>query len=305
MEDMIFEPQAKLLWHGDRVKEWLNTGRSRPILVEVSPTGYCNATCPWCFFEDKHSKDRINPQVMLNTIKDLAHLGVKAINWSGGGEPTIHPAFKDFVYLASELGIKQGLFTNGYVVIPQQQKFSWIRISFTERGLKPVKKPDVPFGMRLNHTKEYTEKEVRTFCEDAKNFGAKYFQITPALETSYKDQPNIEAPMYLKEYEDNNFKVHVTNYKYNESIKPKEYPDCYGYLFCPSIDWHGKITVCLYLTLDERYILGDLNKESLLSIWPKVVAKVPVIEKCQNCCKNHEINKVLYKVQNINMESFL
>jgi MoaA/NifB/PqqE/SkfB family radical SAM enzyme len=309
MEDLIFEPQAKLLWHGDRVKEWLNTGRARPILVEISPTGYCNAKCSFCFFEDKHSKDKIDTEVMLRTLEDLKTLGVQAINWTGGGEPSIHPDFAQFVKLAHKLGIKQGIFTNSYRELPHQELFEWIRVSYTEydfeKSIAHINKPHVPFGMRLNHVKEYTDQELIDYCVGTKNFGAKYFQITPALEASWRDQPIIECPDFLKEYEDDNFNVHVNGYKYDNAITPKNYPDCYGYLFCPSIDWMGNITVCLYLTLDPRYILGDLNKESVLDIWKRVVAKVPVIEKCQNCCKNDINNRLLYKVKNISNVDFL
>jgi MoaA/NifB/PqqE/SkfB family radical SAM enzyme len=302
---MIFEPQAKLLWHGDRVKNWLTTGHASPILIEIAPTGYCNASCPWCFFKDKQESERINTDTLIYALSNLSTLGLKAINWSGGGEPTLHPDFNLFVNLASKFNFKQGLFSNGYNVIPEQEKFSWIRISLTDKGFKVIQKPIVPFGICVNHTKEHTKESLNQICLDAKNFGANYIQIRPALIGNYLEQPILEAPLFLMKHKDDNFEVYVTDYKYVECTKKKEYSDCYGYHFCPSIDWKGNLSVCLYLTLRPDYILGNLNKQSLLAIWNNLPNKMSVISECQNCCKNHEINRLLYKTKNLKLECFL
>ena len=302
---MIFDPQAKLLWHGDKVKNWLTTGKASPILVEIAPTGYCNANCPWCFFQGKLGKEKIDRGVLLRTLSDFSKLGLEAVNWSGGGEPTLHPNFSEFVLEANRLGFKQGLFTNGYQEIPHQDKFSWIRVSLTNQGFDPIIKPTVKFGICLNHILSYTEDSLNSICKQAKDFGASYFQVRPALMGGHKKQPILTPPLFLKKNDTRNFKVYVTEYKYDQAIKPKTYKDCYGYHFCPSVDWHGKLSVCLYLTLEQSYILGDLNKESLLDLWTKLPKKANVISNCQNCCKNHEINKILFSTKNIKSESFL
>lgn len=284
---------------------WLISGRTEPVLVEIAPTGYCNAKCPWCFFNDKVSNKRIRTKVMINALSDMARIGVKAVNWTGGGEPTLHPDFGDFVYHAAMQGLKQGLFTNGYRKIPNQKCFEWIRISLTDKGFKAIKKPGVPFGICLNHTAEHTKRNITDLCIRAKDFGARYFQIRPALVGDHDKQPYLFDPAYLKEYEEDNFKVHITHYKYEEAIKPKTYPTCYGYHLCPSIDWTGKVSVCLYLSHDPKYILGDLNRKSFKSIWPSIIKSVRVSDKCQNCCKNHEINKALYAARHIQSVDFL
>ena len=41
-------------------------------------------------------------------------MGVKAINWTGGGEPTLNPHLGDAISLVGEKSkIKMGMFTNG------------------------------------------------------------------------------------------------------------------------------------------------------------------------------------------------
>jgi len=301
----MFNPQAKLLHHGIRVERWLKTGHTDPVLFEVAPTGYCNAACPWCLFKGKKDKNRIDRKVMIHAIDDMANLGVKALNWSGGGEPTLHPEFEYFVDRAQRQGLQQGLFTNGYEEIPMQKAFSWIRITVTDKGIGRIKAPKVPFGICVNQIPEQSEEDLVALCAEAQMIGARYFQIRPALVGSHKKQPLIRPPKYLEECRSKGFDVYVTDYKYREAIRPKEYKACYGYHFCPSIDWKGHLSVCLYLTHKKEYILGDLNKTPLLDLWPDIKKKVKVIKECQNCCKNHEINKILYASRNIGSVDFL
>jgi len=242
---------------------------------------------------------------MLKTIEDIKMLGSEALNWTGGGEPVLHPHFSEFVALAADEGLKQGLFTNGYQKIPHQNVFSWIRISLTDKPYENIIIPDVPFGICLNQLPKHTKKDLIKICLEAREIGARYFQVRPALQTSYKKQTLMLAPDYLKEYRTDKFDVYVTDYKYEEANKPKTYRDCYGYHFCPSIDWRGRLLACLYMTNQNKFVFGDLNKKPLLRIWGGISKKVPVVEACQNCCKNHEINKVLYAAKNIGLADFL
>lgn len=302
---MRLDPHAKLLRQTERVSEWVRTGKTTPVLLEIAPTGYCDAHCPECFFRDKHDRDRIDGSAMLRAIKEFAAAGVKAINWTGGGEPTLHPQFKSFVLAANEAGIAQGLFTNSLHNVPEQDKFEWMRITFTDRGYAGIKKPTVPFGIVINHSKGQTPDELRSLCVKARDLGAAYFQVRPALVGSWDNQPHLEEPVYLQEYATSDFQVYTTSYKYAEAIKPRDYDLCYGYHFCASVDWHGKLGVCLYMMKDERFVFGDLNKESFSDIWSRVPKHIPVLPNCQNCCKNHEINKLLFAATKVENTVFL
>lgn len=302
---MIFDPSAKLLWHGDRVSQWLMTGRSKPILFEISPVGYCNASCPWCFFKDKHKSEIIETESMLSAIGEMPSIGVRAINWSGGGEPTLHEDFGAFVEFADMSGIQQGLFTNAYEPIPFEEIFEWIRISLTDKGFDAITRPSVPFGICLNHTPDQTEKELRRICQEARMFGAQYFQIRPALVGTWPEQPHIPTPHFLKEYEGPGFSVYVTDYKYRESVLPKKYDKCYGYHFVPSLDWDGNVSVCMYLTNEKEFNLGNILEKSVSEIMRDFPEHVLVSSDCQNCCKNHEINKVLFASKNMSEVNFL
>jgi hypothetical protein len=298
---MILNPQAKLLHHGERLLEWTETGRTRPVLVEIAPAGSCNASCPWCFFKDNRG-GFIKREVMVEAIREMSILGVKAINWTGGGEPTLHPNFAEFVETANKLGIKQGLFTNGYLEIPHQEAFTWIRISITDRWLEGIKIPKVPFGICLNQIEVFIEEDLTRACLRARKIGASYFQVRPALNqpaTTYK------IPEYLKEYETERFKVLLTEYKFEDYNKERGYDDCYGYHFCLSIDWNGKVGTCLYMMNNKNFVFGDLNTKNLVNIWSEIPKKIKVVSDCQQCCKNHMINKALYEAKKAEQIEFL
>ncbi len=299
-------PRAKLLRHGDRLRSWFKGEVSLPILVEIAPTNSCNASCPWCDFKGKHGTININKAIMLSTLKELIRTGVKAINWTGGGEPTLHPNFNEFVAEAHRLGIEQGLFTNAYTEIENPEVFKWIRISLTDEEFEPIQRPGGHFGICVNMLITTSGKKLREWCKYARDMGASYFQVRPALQGNYKKQSFLLPPGYLKEYETRDFKVILSDYKFMDATKPHGYSRCYGYHFCPSIDWCGKVGVCLYRMDEEKYVFGDLNKQTFTAIWHhKRVAEGLVNGGCQNCCKNHEINKLLFEAKHVKEINFL
>jgi len=120
----IFDPKAKIIANSDRVLEFLRGKNPAPVLVEIDPSNACNHGCYFCISSYIHlpeSKgletfDRsIMPRdVLLNVCQDMIDMGVRAINWTGGGEPTINPAFKDALeFVGNNSDIKMGIFTNG------------------------------------------------------------------------------------------------------------------------------------------------------------------------------------------------
>ena len=120
----IFNPQAKVLANVESVIRFIETENTPPVLVEFDPSNACNHGCYFCISSYIHlpeSKDletfdrSIMPKdLMLGVCKDLVDMGVKAINWTGGGEPTLNPNLKYAIkYIGENSDIKMGMFTNG------------------------------------------------------------------------------------------------------------------------------------------------------------------------------------------------
>lgn len=311
-QNIVFNPQVKLLWHWQRINSWLKTGSSVPILIEISPTNYCNARCSWCFYSGTHNNKRVERKVMLRVLSDMASLGVKAISWTGGGEPTLHPYFNEFAKESYKLNFKQGLFTNclNYRVNNANPDFfEWIRISLTDRYIQGIDKKllkkylnsKAKVGICLNLTKD-NEPHLEKITKQAKKLGVDYFQVRPALNKTYRSQPVFKIPYHLKSMETDNFRIFLSEYKFIDSTKERDYDVCYGHHFCPVIDFNGDVNVCMYKLGQKPYIFGNLNKMSFIDIWnserrKKIISNKLINHDCQVCCKNHEINKLLYQIK--------
>ncbi len=98
-----------------RFGEWVISSslpRPREVVIELSTD--CNMDCPYCF----RKAMGVEPSYMdrdsaVDVIEQCARIGVERILFSGWGEPTIHPFFRDLVWLAREKGIEVVVNTNG------------------------------------------------------------------------------------------------------------------------------------------------------------------------------------------------
>lgn len=313
-------PQLKLFCHSKEMADFISKGRTdNPVNVEISPNNFCNANCPWCFYrisnyKVKHSREEINIDVLKAALTELAAMGCKAISWTGGGEPSIYSHFDEAAEFAHKLGFKQGLFTNGYKAIAKPELFEWIRISLTDKlEIPPTAKiysSKTKTGINLNLTPENAV-EIERLIKSAKEAGVKYFQIRPALAETVDKQKKVELPPHLKTYNENNFTVLLTEYKFDDYTKGHGYGICHGHNLVPFI-WHnGDVNVCAYHFAKDEYIFGNLNKQSFKQIWlgekrkKMILDGIKVSSMCQHCCKNHEINKVMYNLGNISDRDFV
>ena len=119
----MFDPQSNIIANSDRVLSFLQGENPAPVLVEIDPSNACNHGCYFCISsyihlpESKHLEtfDRsiMSKKILLDLCQELIDMKVRAINWTGGGEPTINPAFKEALQLIGTSDIKMGIFTNG------------------------------------------------------------------------------------------------------------------------------------------------------------------------------------------------
>jgi len=306
---LLFSPKDKLFHHLDALRAFeQGNNAAPPVNCEISPTMYCNASCPWCYFlasdyKQKHSKEWIDRDVLERTIREVAAMGTQAISWTGGGDPSIYPGIDAMIDVAHEVGLKQGMFTNGYRPINYPEKLAWIRLTITEKFTVPesasVYAAATKTGVNFNLSNQ-NQHHLRPIVEQALRAGVHYFQVRPALADRYDLQEKVIYPLWLKDYETPDFQVVLTPYKFEDYHKPHGYPICHGHRLVPFI-WHdGRVDVCAYHHRQQTgYTFGNLYEQSFSEIWhgerrrQMLEAGVPVIPSCQHCCKNHELNKVM------------
>ncbi len=291
---MRFAPAFKLALHKE-LSEYLNRNFVAPINVEISLTGKCNASCPWCFYRDNRDNEELEYKVVLRLMDELKSMGTKAISWTGGGEPTLYSKFKEVSDYCNKQGIKQGLFTNALAKIDYSPKnFEWVRVSKTNNDwnvdnfnkLRECK----TFGLCINYLGD--EEEVKNALKIAHKYKLDYVQVRPALKGDGEKT-------FIKPIEVKDNLLLLTDYKFKEAKKDKAYGLCEGYHFVPFIWQNGDIDVCAYHKGNKNFNLGNIYKDSIIEIMSNAPESVKVVPECQICCKNHEINKFISKLREI------
>jgi len=301
-----FAPTQKFLHCPRQIQQFLNDDwMAPPVHVEISPTSVCNAKCPWCFYADNDAKKgrvEIPYDTMLEALRTMSHMGVKAISWTGGGDPSMHPQIEALIYNAHQLGFRQGMFTNARKAIVEPHLLDWIRISITEDYVLPAQvaayAQATKVGVCFNLCASNLDK-LKSVVIQADRAHVAYLQIRPALAPTAAQQEVVECPRWLHEHSSRGMRIILTEYKWQDCMQPHGYPICYGHHFVPFI-WHnGDVDVCAYHFGEGTFTFGNLREESFDKIWRGTMRSqmihggVAVVDNCQHCCKNHELNKTL------------
>lgn len=92
-----------------------------PIHIRIKPTNVCNHNCWYCAYkvdylqlgQDMVERDFIPEDKMMEIIDDCADMGVKAITFSGGGEPFTYRYFLQTIKKVIEKKMTFASLTNG------------------------------------------------------------------------------------------------------------------------------------------------------------------------------------------------
>ena len=144
---------SKALSHRESVEQLRAGQQPYPIHVELIISDFCNHDCGFCAYrmsgytsnelfqiDEGQSRKARNPRRMIpkekcfEILDDCKAMGVKAIQFTGGGEPTIHPDFCSIVGYAQSLGFDTALITNGNMLVDSEQRalirnMAWVRVS--------------------------------------------------------------------------------------------------------------------------------------------------------------------------------
>jgi len=139
--------QSKPLWHLDSIEALRNGGLPTPVHVQLILSDLCNQDCHFCayrmsgglsteLFGEHNPNRKIETSKAIQIIDDCAAIGVKAIQFTGGGEPTVHKDLWPLISRAQNHGMKTGLVTNG-VRLNTVKDLNWLRIS-VDAGTKEL-----------------------------------------------------------------------------------------------------------------------------------------------------------------------
>lgn len=107
----------KLIYHVERVNDWLNGGKIYPIYMEISPSGACNHRCVYCGLDFMEYQKRYLDSNLLNErISELSSQGLKSVMFAGEGEPLLHKDIVDIIKHTKKSKIDAGIATNGVLL---------------------------------------------------------------------------------------------------------------------------------------------------------------------------------------------
>ncbi len=113
-----------------------------PVHVRIKPTNICNHSCYFCAYRsdnltlgsDMVVRDRIPREKMQEIVEDVIEMGVKAVTFSGGGEPLIYPYIAETIIGLAKAGIAIGMLSNGSRLLGKPadamaENGAWLRVS--------------------------------------------------------------------------------------------------------------------------------------------------------------------------------
>lgn len=297
----------KLMYHVNRVSQWLNNKEIAPIYVEIGPTSACNHRCIFCAFDylRGQKKSQLDKDVLIKNLKSMAQFGVKSIMFGGEGEPFIYPHLLEVSKSAYEFGLDLAITTNG--VLFTEDKFEilkylqWIKISIdagTEENYARIhgtqKEDFLKLLINLKAAGEYKKRnklscvigcqivitdetinEIEELIKKIKDFGLDYLVLKP-----YIKHPESINRLYLnsKDYDSmltglvekykGSFNIIYRKQTFEETEKAKlDYPICHGINFMGLIDAKGNVIPCSVFYNKKEFICGNINEQSFEQIW--------------------------------------
>lgn len=341
MELYNFDFSKKIFYHPGKVNDYIKGERPFPVTLEVDLTNACNHRCSFCFYADNLNRKIVNgknvppPKLALetiqNTILEASKLGVKGISFSGGGEPLAHPEFFKILQFTNESNIDCGLITNGSLIFKNvdvlAQNLQWIRVSMaggdkesyeavqgldhfdrvmTNISLLRAASSNLNIGVRILVTPKNLY-SLNNFAEIIQDMELDYLQLVPDQYTddNGKFWNSTDAQDTFKHVEKllEQTKTRILTTTFLETQTDLDYPKtCYAHFFQTVITAEGDLIYCKNARGVSKYILGNINQNTLTEIWES--QKTKDIEKdirpsnCGLFCRCMALNNSMESIVN-------
>ncbi len=337
--------QLKIFYHQETLKRLLNGERCSPVYIRIKPTNRCNHNCNYCHYKnayldlDQYSPvDEIPRDKMLQIVQDMADMGVKAVTFSGGGEPLLYPYIEETMERLLENGIDLSVITNGSLLRGKKAEIlahaKWVRISIDScrdeeycriRGLKSgaftelcsniadfakIKDKTCEFGINVVVNNE-NYRELREIAELMKSLGVNHVKYAPLCTNdtwkyheAFKDKVTETLEKAQAELSDEKFRIiNLYTGDFADSvIFERQYSRCPIKEFVCVIAANSKVYYCHDKAYLSDGMVCDLKEQSFQEAWysEKVTEQFRAFD-AKACCKQH----CVYDSRNELINSFL
>lgn len=224
----------------EQIEAWKAGQLVYPRLLQLDPVAGCNHSCPFCTYRAQSDEDAnanfneadiIAYEDVIAILSDAKAMGIRAIELTGGGEPSLHPRFIDILCTIREMGFELGLITNGTgknfrnrlpEMLGQLKAAAWVRFSInggvaTHRKVHRGRRDD--FEVVLESVGALCEakgaetkvgvsfilwdtnyEDISSMVEMAQGLGCDYIRFAPALfgETTTLGKRQDDMPTYTQ-----------------------------------------------------------------------------------------------------------
>lgn len=337
--------QLKIFYHQDIIHNLLSHERCYPLCIRIKPTNRCNHNCNYCHYRNSYLElDEYNPEdeipreKMLQIVEDMADMGVKAVTFSGGGEPLLYPYIEETMEKLLKDNIDLSIITNGSLLKGRKAELlasaKWVRISIESsndeeyckiRGLKKgsfdelcaniksfaaIKRDDCELGINVVVNNQ-NYKEIRNLAMLVKSLGVNHIKYAPlctndtwGYHREFKDEVTAELRRMQDELADEKFQIidlYTGDFK-DSVIFERQYSNCPVKEFRCVIAANSKVYYCQDKAYLSDGVVCDLNQVSFKEGWySEDVTKRFLDFDAKRCCKQH----CVYDSRNELINSFL
>lgn len=333
--------ELKIFHHVDRIQGLLKGERVSPIYIRIKPTNVCNQNCFYCGYANDllydgrqvDKRESISWDCMERTLKELAEMKVKAVTFSGGGEPLCYHSIRETLRLVQSLGIDYSIITNGQAlegeIVDELKNAKWVRISFDSSKAETYEKvrrvstyskvvqnianfalnkgENCTLGINCVITKQNAE-EIFDICKMIKELGADNIKLSPIMVKEGEEDYHVQIKEIVKEQiiqakqqlENENFQI-VDKYSNDLAIAQafrKKYHRCIIQELFAVIAADSKVYRCHQRAYVKEGEIGDLTQNSFKEIWNlqetvEDVRQFDAFEHCRFPCAFDERNILL------------
>ena len=335
----------KIFHHKDILDAMENNQRFAPLYIRMKPTNLCNHHCQYCSYgsgivenqtavrDSVHRTDMIPWPKMQEILADIGSMGVKALTFSGGGEPLTYPHILEAVRLVKEQGIDLALISNGQLltgdIASEFYHAKWVRISFdspNEAEYMALRNVSAhAFRTVIRNIREFAAKKDKNcvlginFVVSKANYNRSY-EAAELLKNLGVDNVKFSAlidnkPNYHKDIKDKvisllkkaqlelaseGFKI-INSYEkewQDVNFVKQPFPKCYACRFLTVIAADQKVYTCFPKAYDSKAVLGDLTNKRFKDMWfsdetTKKLDSLVPSRDCQNLCVYSERNQLI------------
>lgn len=345
---------AKIVWFPEKLASFRDGVTTAPIYVRVKPTNRCNQKCGFCAYghgdweigmhETVAHRDVIPRAKMLEVLEDFRDIGVKAVTYSGGGEPLMHPDIVEFMETTVAYSIDLSIITNGSLLEGDRaaalRAAKWVRVSMDYTDAAQMSKsrcvPETQFGRVLHNVAEFSKSKLRRcelgvnyivtrdnfvgladFCKRLRDCGVENVRISPVWRPDFAEyhkpiaaavQSEIDAARFLA---NGSFAVY-SSYDLESSSHSvnRGYHRCFFSQMVPVVGADQFLYGCHNVAFSEHGKIGSIRSRRFKDLWFSDEARAffdgldPAVS-CRHQCASDGRNKLIAEFLSLAHDNFV